>query len=369
VFVSSNSLSILTLYSLSSTNKPTKKYNLMKRLAYSAIGIVGILALLILAKDILIPLAYGVILWFLGHYFKNLAYKIPFFKKFLPSWLVSSVIFVFIVLILVLVSSVISSNVNALMQSYPGYQVNIDAIIEKINGIFKIDIYQNVTEKLKGFEFDTLLKTLADALSSIFGNIVMVLLYALLIVSEETSFTTKFKKLFNNSNNYNKASDILDKINASIGDYIRLKTIVSLLTGVVGYVFLIIMKVDAPFFWALLMFLLNYIPTIGSLIATVFPAVFSLIQFGEFGPFIIILVGLGVLEWLIGNIIEPRVMGKSLNISPLVTIIALVSWGQIWGITGMLLSVPITVVMVIVLSQFESTKKVAIILSENGDLD
>ncbi|MFT6843254.1 MAG: AI-2 transport protein TqsA [Psychroserpens sp.] len=129
------------------------------------------------------------------------------------------------------------------------------------------------------------------------------------------------------------------------------------------------MKVDAPFFWALLIFLLNYIPTIGSLIATVFPAVFSLIQFGEFGPFIIILVGLGILEWLIGNIIEPRVMGKSLNISPLVTIIALVSWGQIWGITGMLLSVPITVVMVIVLSQFESTKKVAIILSENGDLD
>ncbi len=341
----------------------------MKKLAYSVIGIAGILALLILAKDLLIPIVYGILLWFMGHFFKNLAYKIPFFKKHLPSWLVSSVIFLFIVLILVLIGGVISSNVNALMQSYPEYQVNIDAIIEKINGIFKIDVYQNLTEKLKVFEFGSLLKNIADALSAMFGNIVMVLLYAFLTVSEETSFVAKLKKLFNNSNNYNKASNILDKINTSISEYIRLKTIVSILTAVVGYVFLLIMKVDAPFFWALLMFLLNYIPTIGSLIATVFPAIFSLIQFGEFTPFLIILVGLGMLEWFIGNVIEPKIMGKSLNISPLVTIIALVAWGQIWGITGMLLSVPITVVMVIVLSQFEGTKKVAIILSENGDID
>ncbi len=129
------------------------------------------------------------------------------------------------------------------------------------------------------------------------------------------------------------------------------------------------MDVDAPFFWALLMFLLNYIPTVGSLIATIFPAVFSLVQFGEFTPFLIILIGLGILEWFVGNVLEPKIMGNSLNISPLVTIIALVIWGQIWGITGMLLSVPITVTMVIICSQFKNTKAIAILLSENGELN
>jgi predicted PurR-regulated permease PerM len=129
------------------------------------------------------------------------------------------------------------------------------------------------------------------------------------------------------------------------------------------------MGVDSPFFWALLMFLLNYIPTIGSLIATLFPAVFSLMQFGEYTPFLIILVGLGIIEWIIGNVIEPKLMGNSLNLSPLVTILALIVWGQIWGITGMLLSTPITVVMVIVFSQFEQTRSVAIMLSQNGDID
>jgi predicted PurR-regulated permease PerM len=341
----------------------------MKKLAYSVIGIAGILAFLILAKDILIPFVYGVILWFLGRFFKDLAYKIPFFKKHLPSWLVSSVTFIFIVLVLVLISTVLTSNVNDLIDSYPGYQENINIIVEKINGVFNIDVYKKITERLRDFEFGSYLKTFADALSAIFGNIVMVLLYAVFVISEENSFMAKWKKLFRSPNSSNKASDILHKINTSLSDYIRLKTIVSVLTGVVGYVFLVIMKVDAPFFWALLMFLLNYIPTIGSTIATIFPAFFSLIQFGEFTPFLIILVGLGVLEWIIGNIIEPKIMGKSLNISPLVTIIALVAWGQIWGITGMVLSVPITVVMITVFSQFESTKKAAIMLSENGDFD
>jgi predicted PurR-regulated permease PerM len=93
------------------------------------------------------------------------------------------------------------------------------------------------------------------------------------------------------------------------------------------------------------------------------------VQFGEPKPFIIILVGLGIVQWFIGNVLEPKIMGRTLNLSPLVTILALIVWGAIWGITGMLLSVPITVVMVIVFSQFESTRSVAILLSENGEFD
>lgn len=129
------------------------------------------------------------------------------------------------------------------------------------------------------------------------------------------------------------------------------------------------MGIDGAFFWAFLLFALNYIPTIGSLLATIFPAVFSLLQYGELSPFIIILIGLGVIEWFIGNVLEPKIMGKSLNLSPLITILALVVWGQIWGITGMLLSTPITVIIVIVFSQLENMRPVAILLSENGDFE
>ena len=341
----------------------------MKKLAHIVIGVGGILALLILAKGILIPFMYGIMLWFLGRYFKTLAYKIPLFEKHLPSWLVSSVIFVSIVLIISAIAGVASSNIKILMKSYPIYQTNINNIVDSLNDSYEIDIYQNLTEKIRNFEFGSILTTIADSISGAFGNIIMVMLYAMFIVSEELSFSLKIKQLFKNESEYKKASSILKKINTSVSDYIRLKTLVSILTGVVSYVFLFIMGVDAPFFWALLVFFLNFIPTIGSLIATVFPAVFSLLQFGEFTPFIIILVGLGIVQWIIGNILEPKIMGSSLNISPLVTILSLIVWGTIWGVTGMLISVPITVIMVIIMAQFESTKNVAIILSKNGEVD
>jgi predicted PurR-regulated permease PerM len=214
-----------------------------------------------------------------------------------------------------------------------------------------------------------ILGSLVNNLSGTLGNVIMIALYAVFIFSEESVISDKIKKVFKNPEEYKRVSAILKKINDATSDYIRLKTQVSLLTGVIGYIFLLVMGVDAAFFWAFLIFALNYIPTIGSLTATLFPAIFSLVQFGELEPFLIILVGLGVIQWFIGNVLEPKIMGRTLNLSPLVTILALIIWGEIWGITGMLLSVPITVVMVIIFSQFESTKPLAILLSENGEID
>jgi predicted PurR-regulated permease PerM len=126
---------------------------------------------------------------------------------------------------------------------------------------------------------------------------------------------------------------------------------------------------DFAIFWAFLIFLLNFIPNIGSLIATLFPSALALIQFeNTFAPFLVILIGVGAIQLLVGNLIEPRMMGSSLNISSLAVILSLSLWGTIWGITGMVLCVPITVIMMIIFAQFPTTRPVAILLSENGQL-
>ena len=161
---------------------------------------------------------------------------------------------------------------------------------------------------------------------------------------------------------------LLEKIGGSVSNYLRLKTLVSLVTGILSYIALWMIGVDAPEFWAFLIFILNFIPTIGSLVGTVFPAIFCLFQFGEFLPSILVLSIVGVIQLLVGNFLEPKLMGSSMNISPLVTILSLSIWGAMWGITGMILSVPITVIMIIILSQFERTKPVAIMLSEKGNI-
>ncbi len=130
-----------------------------------------------------------------------------------------------------------------------------------------------------------------------------------------------------------------------------------------------IIGVDFAFFWAFLIFLLNYIPTIGSLIATFFPATVALLQFGAYTEALLVLIIIGTIQVIVGNVIEPKIMGKSLNISSLVVLLALSFWGTIWGVVGMILSVPITVMLIIVLARFPGTRSVAILLSEDGKIE
>lgn len=174
--------------------------------------------------------------------------------------------------------------------------------------------------------------------------------------------------MYPESDRLEKMKSLVSKIDKSVSNYIALKTMSSLLTGFLSFFALLFIGVDAPFFWAFLIFILNFIPSIGSLVATLFPAIFALLQFGDFTQPILVLAIVGVIQIVVGNFIEPRVMGNTMNISPLVVFLTLMLWGLMWGIPGMLLSVPITVILIIIMSEFEATKPIAILLSKNGEI-
>ena len=122
------------------------------------------------------------------------------------------------------------------------------------------------------------------------------------------------------------------------------------------------------YLFTIIIFLLNYIPTDGSVIAIIFPLVLVIIQFGSFSSFLVVMVSLIAIQVAIGNILEPKLMAKSLNLSSLVIVLSLVIWGNIWGIVGMFLSIPIMVIINIVLSNFPKTRSLAIMLSSNGEI-
>ena len=219
---------------------------------------------------------------------------------------------------------------------------------------------------ISDLKFIPLLTKLFSAFTGLLGGAFTVLLYLIFLLLEEPFFPKKIHNMYPEKDKYEKVNKLIKKIDHSVESYIALKTLVSLLTGVLSYIALYFIGVDAPVFWAFLIFMLNFIPTIGSLIATSFPAVFALLQFGEFTPGILVLVIVGAIQMVVGNFVEPRIMGNSLNISPLVVFLTLAIWGLIWGITGMLLSVPITVILIIVMSEFPSTQPFAILLSQKG---
>ncbi len=322
---------------------------------------------LIYAQAIIIPFILAILFWFMIRVIKKLLSKIKFVGKF-PKWVLTILSSVLLLSFLILAVDLITNNIQHISETLPVYQENVNKLTKAINQRFDIDLFTMANNFADDFNFGNLLSKIISAITGLFGDAFTVLLYLVFLLLEEPIFPLKLKAMYPGKKQYDHANNLISKIDHSIGNYIALKTMVSLLTGFLSYFVLLFIGVDAPFFWSFLIFVLNFIPTIGSLIATFFPAIFAVLQFGEFTPGLLVLTIVGAIQLVVGNLVEPRVMGNTLNISPLVVFLTLSLWGVMWGITGMLLSVPITVIIIIIMSEFEGTRPLAILLSQRGSL-
>ncbi|MGV6862318.1 MAG: AI-2E family transporter [Putridiphycobacter sp.] len=324
------------------------------------------IALLILGSEFIIPIVLAVLIWFLIKELRILFTKIPFIGKKMPKWLTSLLASLILFGVLGFVVNVLVDNFNNLALNLPKYEDNVQVINDRVVEKYNLDFSSSLENYLGNFDFSDLIKKILNSLSDLFSQGFLIGFYVLFLFFEENVFGDKLRAIYSKGDQYQKISQTLEKIDAAISTYISLKTLVSLLTGILSYIALRIIGVDTPFFWAFLIFILNYIPTVGSLIATFFPATIALLQFGDLTYFFVTIGVIGIIQVIIGNIVEPKVLGNSLNISAFVVILALTFWGMIWGVVGMFLSVPITVIMIILMAQFESTKSIAILLSEKG---
>ena len=323
---------------------------------------------LIYGQMIIIPFIISVLIWFIVKKTRNLLDKNKLIKKYIPTWfktiLASFVIFSTIFAI----GKVLSSNIENIAQSYSLYNNNINLISLKINELLNIELSSELTNWINQIDITSHLEDFFNSISELLSNMVMIIFYVTFIFIEESLIEEKIKLIFRNEKEYISVKSTLKKIDKSMSSYISLKSLISLLSASISYFILLIVGIDSPLFWAFLIFMFNFIPSVGPIIGTLLPSLFSLIQFGEFIPFLIIFFGVGIVAMIIGSFIEPKLMGNTLNISALIAILSLAFWGFIWGITGMFLSVPITVAIIIILSQFSSTRPIAILLSEKGRL-
>lgn len=334
---------------------------------YIFLIVVTTVVVLIYAQSIIIPFILAILFWFLIRVIKKLLSRLKFFRIW-PRWLLTIFSSVVLLSILVLAVEMITLNIQQLSETLPVYENNVNKITQQINAQFNIDLGTIVSDFASDLEFGSILSTLFSALTGIFGDAFTVLLYLVFLLLEEPIFPKKIKAMYPEKSKFEQVNNLISKIDHSIGNYIALKTLVSLLTGFMSYFALLFIGIDAPLFWAFLIFILNFIPAIGSLIATIFPAVFAVLQFGEITPGLLVLGVVGSIQLIVGNLVEPRLMGNTLNISPLVVFLTLSVWGVMWGVTGMLLSVPITVILILIMSQFESTRPLAILLSQRGTI-
>lgn len=321
-------------------------------------------------SNFLQPIVIAIMIWYCVFELKRALAKIKVKERSLPSWLLTPIAFLIISLICVGIYEIITHNLQLIINRFPVYVANFKSMIVNLN---TMDGFEDIQERFLGWvgelDVQSILTGFLNGITNTAGNIFIIIIYVAFLLVEEKFFYKKINLLVPDDQKRLNIDRMMNQITRSIRKYISVKTQMSLLTGVLSYVLLLVFDVDFPVLWAFLIFLLNYIPYIGSFFATFFPAAFAMFQFQSVLMFIWVFVTIQGVQLLVGNILEPKIMGRSLNLSPLGVLLALTFWGVIWGVLGMILSVPITSVMVIIFSRFPGTKFIAIWLSETGELE
>ena len=201
-------------------------------------------------------------------------------------------------------------------------------------------------------------------MGGILTNSFLILLTVIFILFEASSFQQKVEAAFGDPKG---TLAQVQKITEAVNNYLAIKTIASLGTGVIVAILVWVLRIDFPVIWGLLAFLLNFIPNLGSIIAAIPPVLLGYIQFG-IGRALLVAAGFGVVNLVFGNVVEPKLMGRKLGLSTLVVFPSLIFWGWVWGPAGMLLSVPITMVVKIALESNPSTRWISILLDSEASV-
>ena len=289
-------------------------------------------------------------------------------EKRVPAILAALVIVSVIMLILAMVGTILGTSIAEFTAALPAYQARLDTIVDSAVKFIAENIRGEESIESLGDMIDPgwamgLAATLLNSLKDVLTNTFLIFFTMIFILLEASSGQTKFEAAFGRSKRPLHSPRMFLQ---NLGRYLGIKTIVSMATGLCAGILTWSFGVDFPLLWAMLAFLLNYVPTIGSIIAAVPAVLLALVQLGpgEAGATAIGFVGINI---IFGNLLEPRLMGYGVGISPLIVFVGLVFWGWVFGPVGMLLSVPLTMTLKLALESDERTRWVAVLIGSERD--
>lgn len=260
---------------------------------------------------------------------------------------------------------VVSQSIDLFMQRLPLYQERLQTTLTGLIPLLETyDIHisrQFITEQINPAYVMGQLGQVLSMVSSLLTNVFLVVFIVIFLLMEEATFPRKLKAALPKADfTLNAATSFMNQVNK----YLLIKTVISFATGVLVALWLTWRGVDFPVLWGLVAMLMNFIPNVGSLIAAIPAVLLALVQLGV-GDAAIVALGYLVINTITGSIIEPRYMGKGLGLSPLVVFLSLILWGWLFGPVGMFLSIPLTMIAKIGLEQYEGTRWIAIMLSDD----
>ena len=321
---------------------------------------------LIIGQDIILPFTIAIFLTFILDPVITMLEKIK-----LPRAIGVLLTMVVSFVVLYLLGLLIYTNVQTFVSQWPSYEEKLIGLLEGLVNSFEDLINQEITVDLwknvdwfgtfKDFSIGSNVVTGVGNFFTFFGKMLLVIVFMAFMLMGKVNLQFKIAKAFK-SDEAKRIDDIINEATQKLQKYIGTKLIISFITGAISLIIFYLFGLDFAFFWAIIIFVFNFIPNIGSIIASMLPVLFSIVQFGSFGTAIWLLISLGILQFIMGNILEPRLMGYSLDLSPMIVILSLIFWGYIWGVAGMLLSVPMLATITIVFERFESLRFISVFL-------
>ena len=334
---------------------------------------IALIFILWIGRSIFIPLLFATFLWYLlnaiAAYYRKImpcyrtnsdSCRMPsklftFFSNLLSIGTVGGIIYLF--------ATQIKPMLIELYNATPILQEKLFIFSNFISDKFGIEIDMNLIPNLP-----QIAGYVGTSLAGIATSTGMVLIYLIFMFVEQSSFNKKIDAMPLSKLKSKKLRYILNSIDENMKKYLFTKTFISAATGLCAYIALKIIGLEYATVWAFIIFILNYIPTIGSILACALPIAYALISGDTWHLALFTAISLIAIEIIFGNILDPKLTGKTLNISTLAILINLVFWGMIWGLAGMFFSVPILAAVYITTAQFESTRWIATLLSSDGKI-
>jgi AI-2 transport protein TqsA len=320
-------------------------------------------------SELLIPLAIAILIWHLINALAGFYHHLALGARRLPRWLCYLAALLTIFGALTIMVELIMDNVVQVSQAAPAYEASLRALLNAAYDLIGLKEAPSFAEIASQVSVGGIVTAIAGTLGGVASSAGIVVVYVVFLLLEQSIFERKLHALLADPGRADRLRRLLVRIARQIEGYLWVKTLSSLLTGTVSFAIMWAVGVDFAEFWALVIFLLNFIPIIGALLGVVFPSLLALVQFETIGPFLVTTLALTATQFIVGNLIEPRLMGRKLHLSPLVIILSLAFWGGLWGVVGMILCIPIMVIVMIICAHFAPTRPVAIVLSSDGEID
>lgn len=325
-----------------------------------------ILFLLVAARFILVSLVFALILFSLTAEAITMFSRLRIGSWRITTWLASVAAFAFIATVLLTLSAILVSQINTVVSTTIAYTDQAILAISRLAAWVSPEAEAAVEASIRAVPLTSYITPLAGQASNLLSAVTLVLMFVGFLFAERFWFRTKLENLFPDKAQAERVASIIGSIVRRTNRYLVVKTGISVITGLAVYFLMLFFGLEFAGAMGILTFVLNYIPTVGSIVATLLVALVAFIQMGDPSQALLVLVLVTLIQFGLGSIVDPMLMGRALQVSAFAVMVSLSFWGAVWGVPGMFLAVPILVATMIICSHIPAARPVAVLLSREG---